>query len=996
MKTLILSIFLILTMNAYSEREFKIYDTKKEEVIDFDDFVKKSTKFDVIFFGEFHDDSLIHVIQKDYLKQMYAENDNITVSLEMFERDVQEYINKYLADAISEDEFLENSRPWNDYKEFYRPLVELAKKYNSDLIASNIPRKYAGMFAMGGFSGINMLPPAEKAYIAKEMVMKDDDYKTKFFTTMLGNKNRIKSLSYNEENTLWLYYGAQSIKDETMAESIKEHFEKNPDKQIIHFNGDFHSNSYLGTAQKLMERDDNIKVAVITPVYSKNAEVFGENRNKEADFVIFLDDFVRKDKPMEMGEMHLGENYVKEHHIDVEIVPTESKIIAKDSLVLKNPIFRKSSVKLLNTLEINDVKAYKGNIKWEVKPIDDLYNEIVFTNTSFDEQEYGKSGIIEANNIVISYSGKVYNKPSQTNLVERHSRSAGIISPEEKEGFYLPGASYYPATDEDMADFYATITVPEPYHVITSGNITQKSIDGKKIYTAKTEFALDNLIIVGGKYFVETTEIDGIKLNVYTYEKSQTAKQYLSSLEKTYKFYTNLFGEYPFESFSVVENFFSTGFGMPGYTLLGSRLMAMPWVTMSPGSLPHEFVHNWWGNSVFVDYDKGNWCEALTTFSANYYYNTIDNDEAALRDWRKKALISLDALPADKNYPLSEFEYQKDKFDAVIGYEKGGMMFYEIYKLMGDEHFFAVLKDFAKKYRGKKATWRSLTRSFSGYVKEKELDLPVAEVFDQWLNSTELPYISISRVNVDGSNATFTIKMSHIYNMKIPVRFKGNGQEKTEYFYIDEQFKEYNFNPGFNVEEIRIDPNYEVLRTLHQWEKPYTFSRTLGAEPIVITPEKNTTDYRTAQSFMQLLRESGYSFEEKSQDDITPSDYQNKSVILLGNIKNNKLIKEAVQKLPENFVFSDNEVTMSEDKTVKSSDYVMLINSDHPTNQRQLCTILYYDNMSMVSPLERFFHYTSYSMVALKIGQRGRPFYDIEIFPSGYSRLEMIWDIGGK
>ncbi len=981
----------MLSLNAYSSREYKVYDTKKSKVIDFEEFIKKSTKFDVIFFGEFHDDALIHEIQEEYLRKMYEENDNITVSLEMFERDVQEYLDKYLAGEIEEDEFLENSRPWKDYEEFYKPLVELAKEYNSDVIASNIPRKYAGMFAMGGFSGLKMIPPDAKSHVAKEMIMKDDAYKTKFFATMLGDESRIKNLSYNEENTLWLYYGAQSIKDETMAESILEHFQDNPDKQIIHFNGDFHSKSYLGTVQKLAGRDSKIKIGVITPVYSKNAEVFGENREDEADFVIFLDDFERDDPAMEMGEMHLGENYVKEHNIDVEIIPSESKIIAKDSIILKNPIFRKSSVKLLNSLQIDEVKAHKGSISWEEKKIDELYKEIIFTNTSFDEQEYGKSGIIEANNIVIKYSGKVYNEPSETNLVERHSRSAGIISPEDNEGIYLPGKSWYPATDEDMANFNATVRVPEPYHIITSGNITKNSEDGFKTYTAKTEFELDNLIIVGGKYFVESKKIDGITLNVYTYEKSRTASQYLNSLEETYKFYTGLFGDYPFESFSVVENFFSTGFGMPGYTLLGGKLMAMPWVTLSPGSLPHEFVHNWWGNSVFVDYEKGNWCEALTTFSANYYYNKLKDDEAGLRDWRKKALIAIDALPAEKNYPIAEFEYQKDKFDAVIGYEKGAMMFYEIYKMMGDEHFFNVLKEFAAKYRGKKATWRSIIRTFSKYSEDNELDLPIKDVFNQWLYSTEIPHVSISRVNVDNANATFSIKMSHKFNMEVPVLFTGNGNEKKEYFYIEDEYKEITYNPGFNVEEIRIDPDYEVLRFLNAWEKPYSFNRTLSRKPLVITPDRNSSVYRTAQSFMQMLRESNYNFEEKSASDVSLNDYKERSVILLGNIGNNKVIKNAVEALPDNFNFTEGKVSMSDDKSVNPDEYVMLINSDHPESRDHLCTVIYYDGLNDVSSLARFFHYTSYSMVALKIGQRGRPYFDMEIFPSGYERTELIW-----
>ena len=37
-------------------------------------------------------------------------------------------------------------------------------------------------------------------------------------------------------------------------------------------------------------------------------------------------------------------------------------------------------------------------------------------------------------------------------------------------------------------------------------------------------------------------------------------------------------------------------------------------------SLGHEIAHCWWGNGVYVDYEKGNWSEGLTTYVADYLY----------------------------------------------------------------------------------------------------------------------------------------------------------------------------------------------------------------------------------------------------------------------------------------------------------------------------------------------------------------------------------------
>jgi uncharacterized iron-regulated protein len=71
-------------------------------------------------------------------------------SLEMFERDVQIVLDEYVKDLITEKKFLDDSRPWNNYKTDYRPLVEYAKQNKLPVIAANAPRRYINMVSRGG------------------------------------------------------------------------------------------------------------------------------------------------------------------------------------------------------------------------------------------------------------------------------------------------------------------------------------------------------------------------------------------------------------------------------------------------------------------------------------------------------------------------------------------------------------------------------------------------------------------------------------------------------------------------------------------------------------------------------------------------------------------------------------------------------------------------------------------------------------------------------
>jgi len=62
-------------------------------------------------------------------------------------------------------------------------------------------------------------------------------------------------------------------------------------------------------------------------------------------------------------------------------------------------------------------------------------------------------------------------------------------------------------------------------------------------------------------------------------------------------------GPYPYSKFALVENFWETGYGMPSFTLLGEQVIRFPFILHS--SYPHELLHNWWGNGVFVDFAAG-------------------------------------------------------------------------------------------------------------------------------------------------------------------------------------------------------------------------------------------------------------------------------------------------------------------------------------------------------------------------------------------------------
>lgn len=986
---LILTIFIfgcaakkeIIKQEEVYKRPFKIFDTKTGEEISIESLAFRTTKADVIFFGEFHDDEIIHEIQDRYLKFVYDRKRNVAVSFEMFERDVQPFIDDYLSGKIDEEKFLEKSRPWYDYKKFYRPLLETAKSNSARVIAANIPRMYAGMYTKGGMSAINKLDDKNRSYISETLNLKKNDYKDKFFSQMMKNMGiDEKDLNYNQENSLYLFYGAQSLKDETMAESINDFITSNKGYKVVHFNGDFHSAENLGTVEKLRDRNPYVNISVITPVYAENSSdmKFSNSYTSKGDFVIVLEDF-KRDFDMSMMKGHLSKNYINRHEIDIEIKPDEYFLKGKDIITFNNPIIEKGSIELLKTLDIINIQS-PNNSKFEYKIEEgEFYNEIIIE--ALDS---------EVNTLEITYRGNVYFPVTERKLNEQHQNSLGMISGNEGEGIYLPAGSFYPYTDDDLADFNVKVTIPSEFVVVTSGKINDMKIrNNQKIYEFETEVVADNLTLVGGKYKVYKKEHDGVNFGIYTLTDLDNSDTYFDAIFKYHDMYKELFGEYPYSNFNMVENFFNTGYGMPGYTLIAKAFFRMPWLFLSEGSLGHEFVHNWWGNSVYVNHNFGNWCEALTTFCANYYYAEVTDKEKA-EQWRRNAMLKINNIPDDKNYPLSEFKYQENDDDAVIGYDKGSMVFYEVYKLMGKDHFFGALKEFYKNYKGKRASWFSIIRTFDMYAKMNNLEITPSTILNTYLKSTELPEYSVKKAEFMGETLYFEIDQVGLQlPASIPFTVETRGGD-----IVDSTMTFYNDSTKFELDlfdyptTITIDKNAGLLRKLNEWEVPFVLDNTLNDNPVIILPSRGSTFYSDCSEFVDMLLKSGYKFDFYPADEMIAKELENRSVLILGDYFNNPYYENFSDNL-DKYVDYGRGLLKSDDKEFDLSGKIAMINTTQK-NGKDL-TAIYFNKLDSSSQFRRLLHYKGNSYVILNQYAHGKAVYKEYIYPELPDKSPLIW-----
>jgi len=275
---LLLGLLITINLSAQDKPAYKIF-TGKGKKADYGDILKKASKADVVFFGELHDNPIAHWLELEITKDLYKEKGkSLVLATEMFETDNQLLIDEYFSGIIKESSFESEVRLWKNYKTDYKPLLDFARDSGLKFIASNIPRRYASAVNSGGFEALENVSPEGLEYIAPLPVEYDPE--------LLCYKNMMSmgggAMGHATENLP----KAQAIKDATMANSIVNN--RQEEETVIHYNGSYHSDRYMGIIWYLNKYSPGLKITTITTVLQDDLKkVDGENLGL-ADFVIVV------------------------------------------------------------------------------------------------------------------------------------------------------------------------------------------------------------------------------------------------------------------------------------------------------------------------------------------------------------------------------------------------------------------------------------------------------------------------------------------------------------------------------------------------------------------------------------------------------------------------------------------------------------------------------------------------------------------------------------
>jgi uncharacterized iron-regulated protein len=268
----------------------RVYDTRGAAFTDFETMLADLARADVILVGEQHDDPNTHRLEAALLEGLFRRRVPVTLSLEMFERDVQPALDAYLAGTVPEEEFLKGARPWPRYATDYRALVEIARGHGWPVVAANVPRRIAADVAKSGRTAVEGLMSADRPFAARDLQCPRGPYFDRFAEQMGSHQARGGTASTDDAATE-RYYWAQCVKDETMAESIAAAVSKQTGRPgaVVHVTGAFHSDFGTGTAERVRRRLEGRRVAVLSimPVENLDAVAPGDSDRTRADYLVY-------------------------------------------------------------------------------------------------------------------------------------------------------------------------------------------------------------------------------------------------------------------------------------------------------------------------------------------------------------------------------------------------------------------------------------------------------------------------------------------------------------------------------------------------------------------------------------------------------------------------------------------------------------------------------------------------------------------------------------
>jgi hypothetical protein len=371
-----------------------------------------------------------------------------------------------------------------------------------------------------------------------------------------------------------------------------------------------------------------------------------------------------------------------------------------------------------------------------------------------------------------------------------------LVVPAEPQWTFSNRSYWYPqGTVTDYATASLAIIVPGEYDVVASGTSqgapallpAPAGQKGRKRFLFESgqparylAFSVSRFLTAPAQTLTLRDDGDPLTLVVEANRRqANRLRQYGDKAADILKYYASILGDAPYDSFTlaITEGDLPGGHSPPYFALLTQPLPTTPYVWANDPVafqgypsffIAHEIAHQWWGQAVgWKNYHEQWISEGFAQYFAAMYADKErgpDTFSSIVKQMRRWSIEMSPQGPVYLGYRLGHIRDDGRVFRALV-YNKGAMVLHMLRRLVGDDAFFAGLRDFYQTWRFKKAG----TDDFRVAMEKAAGGRSLERFFDRWIYAAGVPTVRFAYTADSSSLRVHFEQGGDVYDLPVTV-----------------------------------------------------------------------------------------------------------------------------------------------------------------------------------------------------------------------------------
>ncbi|MHA7155062.1 M1 family metallopeptidase [Arthrobacter sp. TMN-50] len=299
--------------------------------------------------------------------------------------------------------------------------------------------------------------------------------------------------------------------------------------------------------------------------------------------------------------------------------------------------------------------------------------------------------------------------------------------------------SWFPCNDHPghKATYRIAVTTDTNYRAVCNGRLishTPRASRGTWVYHQPEPMATYLATVQIGRYQLDQSGASPVpQFTAAPAGLRDAARRALARQPDMMRTFSDLFGPYPFETYTVVvaDDVLEIPLEAQSLSILGRNHLTNGWE--SQRLIAHELSHQWFGNSLTADSWRDIWLHEGFACYAEWLWSersgNLSTAQRAADAWRGLAAKPEDLVIGDPG--------AAHMFDDRV-YKRGALALHALRTAAGDELFFTLLRDWTTRFRHRNVTTADLV-DVADDICAGVTGFDAAALLKPWLYQTRLP-----------------------------------------------------------------------------------------------------------------------------------------------------------------------------------------------------------------------------------------------------------------